>query len=668
MSFGAIDGVLSGLSTTDIVTKLMSVERARVQKYEQRKTLNASRSTALRDIATRLNSVQTAVNKLALRGTFAARVATTDTPFGTTPQVAVTANADANTGSFTIRVENLATASRARGTAPAGAAVAAGALLKDSFSAVAVTNGTFTINGAQFTVDTATQSLNDVLAAINAQSGTTGVTASLVADADGRAANRLQLASGGTINVGSAGDTSNFLAATRVLGVPQAGGTITGQGAIGGARDSAPLASANLATAVSGTGSFTINNVAFTYDAAVDSVRDVIGRINSSTAGVTATWDASGDRLVVSNTTTGNLAINFADVSGTFLSAFKLTGAGDPTTLGQAAKYSLDGGATWRYSTSNTVTDAVPGVALTLQTTSTTDTTVTVMANPETAVGAVKGFVDAINNALDIIDQKTAVKNLAGAREPLAGDMTIRGIANSLRSLVGGKAIGVSGAYTSLVDLGVSTGPVGSAVGSTNRLVLDDAKLRAAMAANPNAVHEVFSAQGQAALTMAGDVSTISGVPNRKVSGVYALTSDGAGLLSGTFTPTSGAPEALTGVGSLSAGGTNTTLIPGLTLTGAGSLTGAGATITVNARAGVAAMIGDLVKSLTGSGGTISSRQETISAQQREIDERVRLAEQRLADKEKAYYRQFQALEVALAEMQAQSASLASSLSSLSVA
>ena len=48
-----------------------------------------------------------------------------------------------------------------------------------------------------------------------------------IADADGRAANRLQLTTSDPvakpIRLGSAGDTSNFLSAMKVLGVPAAG-------------------------------------------------------------------------------------------------------------------------------------------------------------------------------------------------------------------------------------------------------------------------------------------------------------------------------------------------------------------------------------------------------------------------------------------------------------
>ena len=86
------------------------------------------------------------------------------------------------------------------------------------------------------------------------------------------------------------------------------------------------------------------------------------------------------------------------------------------------------------------------------------------------------------------------------------------------------------------------------------RLSLDETKLKEALANNASAVFQVFAATSQVALTTPGDVSSISGVPTKKVSGVYSITSDGSGTLGGTFTPTSGPVETLTS-GAITAGG-----------------------------------------------------------------------------------------------------------------
>lgn len=671
MSIGSIDGLISGLSTGDIVNKIMAAERLRVTDLENKKKTNQARSDALRDLNTRLSSLQSAIAKLGLRSTMLGRLVTTNTPPNVNPPVTATASADAPTGSFTVRVNRLATASLAKSTAVVGAAVNTTVTLNQTNTSLGVTSGAFTINGRQFTVDVATNTLTDVVNSINAQTATTGVTATLIADADGRAANRLQLTTSDPvakpIRLGSAGDTSSFLSAMKVLGAPAAGdGSITGQGAIGGVKLNELLQNAYTGTALAASGSFKINGVEIAYNASVDTLNDVISRINGSTAGVTASYDTISDRLVMTNNTSGALDITLAEgATGNFLTAFKLAGGGSPVTLGQTAQYSLDSGATWRYSSSNTIGDAVPGVTLTLKETSATDTTVSVNANPDGAVSAIKSFVDALNNTIDFIKEKTAFKNLAGKAEPLAGDSTVRSIGDTLRSLASSKALGLTGLYTSLPDVGITTGAIGSAVGSTNKLTVDETKLRAALSQNPSAVFDLFAAVSQVAMTTPGDVASVSGTPASKISGVYSITSNGGGTLSGTFTPDGGSAQALTGDGTITVNGTNTTLIPGLTLKGAATFTSATTTITVTARSGVAATIGDYIKSLTNAGGTISARRESIDSQQKSLDTRIRLTQERLEKREKDLYAQFARLEVALAKMQSQSSQLSAGLASL---
>ena len=66
-------------------------------------------------------------------------------------------------------------------------------------------------------------------------------------------------------------------------------------------------------------------------------------------------------------------------------------------------------------------------------------------------------------------------------------------------------------------------------------------------------------------------------------TGVYTVTSDGAGNLSATYTPSGGSASAAV-TGTITAGGTNNTLIPGVTLSAPTTLSGAAdsTTITVN--------------------------------------------------------------------------------------
>jgi flagellar capping protein FliD len=74
----------------------------------------------------------------------------------------------------------------------------------------------------------------------------------------------------------------------------------------------------------------------------------------------------------------------------------------------------------------------------------------------------------------------------------LTGDSTILGLAATTRRLTMAPRSGAS-AYRTLADVGISTGPVGSTVGSTSHLVLDSTKLANALQTNATAVQDLVS-------------------------------------------------------------------------------------------------------------------------------------------------------------------------------
>lgn len=90
------------------------------------------------------------------------------------------------------------------------------------------------------------------------------------------------------------------------------------------------------------TGTFTINGVQFNVDSSTQSLNTILGNINSSAAGVTASYNASTDRVEFTNTTPGNTnVINFGATGDTsdFLTrisvrtATQSTGGGGSTTV-----------------------------------------------------------------------------------------------------------------------------------------------------------------------------------------------------------------------------------------------------------------------------------------------------------------------------------------------
>ena len=72
-------------------------------------------------------------------------------------------------------------------------------------------------------------------------------------------------------------------------------------------------------------GSFTVNGVSIAWQN-TDTLTTIINRINSSTAGVVASYDSSNDRMTLSNANTGNQSISLADNAPTGSGLLKALG------------------------------------------------------------------------------------------------------------------------------------------------------------------------------------------------------------------------------------------------------------------------------------------------------------------------------------------------------
>lgn len=162
-------------------------------------------------------------------------------------------------------------------------------------SATNLAGATGTTTIASTAAFTKQMTLNEVITDINGAG--LGITATVQNDGNGRP-NLLQLTAASDISIGNATDTSNFLTATNLLASP---GTTTRASTLGIARlnPSECMVDASFFGGAPAAGShhFTINGVQIDYDIATDSLNDVISRINGSSAGVTALYNAADDRL-----------------------------------------------------------------------------------------------------------------------------------------------------------------------------------------------------------------------------------------------------------------------------------------------------------------------------------------------------------------------------------
>lgn len=470
-------------------------------------------------------------------------------------------------------------------------------------------------------------------------------------------------------SIGATGDSTttigNFLN-TQTITTQE---TLKSQSNLGTASPAVALSSANLAVSPGASGSFAINAtgtpVTITWTN-TDTLNDIINRVNASAAGVVAAYDATRDVVTITSKTTGSSLMSLMESAPGLLAALNLTGAG-VQTAGENAVISVNGGADFS-STSNTVAGAVSNVTFSLKTTGSTQ--VTVAQDADTTIRGVNEFITAYNSALDLIRDDTNYDPITKTAAILFGDLTADLLKHRLRTVVASRFTGATSTdrFQSLMDLGISFGAVGSAVGTTNDLVLDEKKLRNALSTDPDAVENAFKAFSTSArLTSAGDIIGASGSPTDTGhdSGDFLISSDGTANLTATFTPLGGTAQSPTS-GTIAAGGTNTTLIPGVTLTAAGSLTSASSTVHVDVTLGVAQSVNDYLKQILGLSGVFKAADNAADSNIRRLNKDIADFQERLDGERLGLEQKFSAMESAISLLQQQGQALTQQLASLS--
>ncbi|MDR0379910.1 MAG: flagellar filament capping protein FliD [Candidatus Accumulibacter sp.] len=201
--------------------------------------------------------------------------------------------------------------------------------------------------------------------------------------------------------------------------------------------------------------------------AAGASLSDAAKAINDADAGVSATVvnGANGAQLMLTSNETGannEISLN-SNING--LSVGSMT----EVAKAQNAKLSIDGIAI--ESASNTISNAVTGVDLTLKSTTTTATQLSVNNDTSELETRMKGFVDAYNKARDTM-RALSQYDASGDKNHgvLNGDGTVSSALSELRGLLSAVPAGASAAFPSLVDMGVETSSAGVLSINTSRL------------------------------------------------------------------------------------------------------------------------------------------------------------------------------------------------------
>jgi len=253
-------------------------------------------------------------------------------------------------------------------------------------------------------------------------------------------------------------------------------------------------------------GSFTLAGVTVSV-ATGDSLNDIAANINQLNTGASATGVtasvmkvATNDfRLILASDTTGATGFTLSgtalDAAGT-LSGLQLgaTGQGNvyqTLQVAQDANISIDGLGLTR--SSNTITDALSGVTLSLkQADANVTVNMTIGVDQQALRANVQTFVDSYNSLQTMIADQFKFDSATGVGGILSGNPLLTTIQSTMSNSLMQTVPGVTADKNSLVMIGVEPDQAG-------QLTINPSYFDNFLANDPNAIRDVFVAQGSSA-------------------------------------------------------------------------------------------------------------------------------------------------------------------------
>jgi flagellar hook-associated protein 2 len=262
------------------------------------------------------------------------------------------------------------------------------------------------------------------------------------------------------------------------------------------------------------------NSISINVDSTNNTVAKLAAAINSATGnpGVVATvvTGSDGAHLVLSSAQTGaSNTIKLTETDGgTGLSGVTYD-PGNTANFAEIAKaqdaqFSILG--IPHTSSSNTVSDALNGVTLTLtgvskagppigNTPTLASTQLTVASDTDTITTNVSAFVDAYNAMVKAIQPLGSYDQTTHTAGPMLGDPTLQGVQNDIRSALHSLVNTGSPTYTTLASVGITTNKDGS-------LSLDKTRFQTALASAPTAVTQLFAGSKGVAATLESRINS----------------------------------------------------------------------------------------------------------------------------------------------------------------
>lgn len=648
----SMPGVFSGIDTETIITQLMAINRRPLNALSIKKAKEQAKQAAVNDLAGRLETLKSLVDKLRDANDLRTALATSS---DTTVLTAV-AGAGSSEGSHTIIVNQLATAQRRTHTAGlAGLDTTVGQTKSTAQNVNSVADAdatwfTTSSNGATYTLDFGTEtditgvtfaadtgySMNQVAALINARSQALAGYDAAAVELDG-------------------GQYKLRLTAEEYGPVGSLTQTLTAGDAVAELNDNADWSKT---TGLAGAFVYSYKGTTRTINTApgttLTNLRDLINN-DAGNPGVTASilqYNGTYHLVLGANDTGAGNEITINDALTT-LAGFDSADIPE-TQAAQSAQIRVDGypSGAWIERTSNSIADVITGVTLNLRSTGTVN--VTLARNTADLKQDLSNLVSIYNGLIDKIKDYTGYDEKTKKSGVMQGDGTMSTILGQVRSsLVSapGGFLGGQDAYTLAAQLGFQFDRYG-------KLSLDQTTLDDALSDNYLGVLALLGAQGTGSST--STYVQFASAAEDTTAGTYEVAVDfdasgnittarirGDGELAWRYMNIDG--SSLTGQSGNPDEGLHLTAVTDGT---PGEHT---QTATVRARRGVAgAIYRYLDTTLDATSGTIANKRSRLDTSIQNIDKNIATQEKRLEDQEKRLRAEYARLEATLARFEMQ--------------
>ena len=570
----SVDGLISGLNTSNTISQLMAVERQSQTRLTAKRTANDSLIGTYQSLNSRMLALKDAGQNLrALTGWQASRGTSSDATIAT-----ATTSSTAQSGSLTFRVDRLASSHAlvSSGTVTSTSAIVAtpnSHYLVSASSALGVSQltssvdlavGSHTLTVTQSSAGAIERSSalgNSITVAAGstieiATDGTTVSTQTITLGGGtysrSALAELVTAASGGSLKAGFSNDGRLELATTREGSAAKL--AITGGTALTalGLSTSAAAVSGSDAIITLGTETSTITDLAagasvsFSAGAGLGSITATLsGGLRAGTSKV-ANVDFGDGKLstvtdAINNSGSGFRATTVQVSMGTYRLQLAASGSGETgritsdtsvfdvafggmNLLSAAADARItigSGSAAYSVTASENKAEVLPGVVVALNKAApTTDVTITVNNDAEAIATRVAGLVESVNGALNYITSQSRYDASTRRGGPLLGDSTARSLQRQVYDAFG--TIGGGGAAA----LGVT-------LGREANVNFDRAKFIAAYQADPAGVQAAFT---NATTGFAARLETVAKSATEAVTGQLTSTIEGKQSLSKNLT------------------------------------------------------------------------------------------------------------------------------------